>query len=87
MAAWLEAPLSAIARPLRWLAGSTFTIYLFHMPPSRFLAAVTERRKQPWVRLFTAAFAPFHRLAQAAPAGGTNHLRPVAPPPGHAAAG
>jgi peptidoglycan/LPS O-acetylase OafA/YrhL len=97
MAAWLEAPLSAIARPLRWLAGSTFTIYLFHMPLSRFLAAVlptppgpwsgplllalgfplllaiaavTERRKQPWVRLFTAAFVLLRRPAQAAPAGG-----------------
>jgi len=96
IAGWLEAPLSAIARPLRWLAGSTFTIYLFHMPLSRFLAAVlptppgiwsgplllalgfplllaiaavTERRKQPWLRLFGAAFAPFRRPAQAAPAG------------------
>ena len=34
------------------------------------IAAVTERRKQPWVRLFTAAFVLLRRPAQAAPAGG-----------------
>ncbi len=31
--------LGAVARPVRWLAGATFTLYLFHMPLAQFLAA------------------------------------------------
>lgn len=34
------APLRAIERPIRWLAGGTFALYLFHLPLLRLLAAV-----------------------------------------------
>ncbi len=90
----LEGWLASIAPSLRWLAGSTFTIYLFHMPLSRFLAAllpsppgawsgplllalgfpillaiaaVTERRKQPWVRMFSGLLAQITPAGRAAP--------------------
>lgn len=73
-------------RVIRWAAGATFTIYLFHMPVAQFLttivpwppsswqtrlvmfpgtialmfviAAVTERRKTWWRRMFSAILAP-----------------------------
>jgi len=32
-----------ITRPVRWLAGSTFTLYLLHVPLAQFLAAIS-----PW---------------------------------------
>ena len=37
LAPWL----TRIERPIRWLAGATFTLYLFHLPVSRFLLACT----------------------------------------------
>ena len=36
LAPWL----ARIERPVRWLAGTTFTLYLFHLPVSRFLLAL-----------------------------------------------
>jgi peptidoglycan/LPS O-acetylase OafA/YrhL len=40
----LAAPaLERFARPIRWLAGATYTIYLFHMPVAQFLTTVV-----PW---------------------------------------
>ncbi len=41
---------SAVEAPVRWLAGATFTIYLFHMPLSRFLLV--------WLPTPPAAWAP-----------------------------
>lgn len=35
--------LQAFKRPIRWIAGATLTLYLFHMPLSQFLAA-----EAPW---------------------------------------
>ena len=35
--------LGRLARPIRWLAGATFTIYLFHLPVAQFLAT-----QVPW---------------------------------------
>ncbi len=35
----LEPSLQRVERPIRWLAGATFTLYLFHVPVSRFLLA------------------------------------------------
>ena len=75
------APLFAsVAIPIRWVAGSTFSLYLFHLPVAQFLASCvswaptslsmrtliiggtlaivfllaefTERRKEPWRRIF-----------------------------------
>jgi peptidoglycan/LPS O-acetylase OafA/YrhL len=74
------------SRQIRWAAGATFTIYLFHLPVAQFatvivpwppsswltralmfpgmlailfaIAAVTERRKEWWRRLFLAVFDP-----------------------------
>ena len=41
--AWLGPVLSPFARPIRWLAGATFTLYLLHMPISQFLSTIV-----PW---------------------------------------
>ena len=35
----LEPILRRVERPIRWVAGATFTLYLFHLPVSRFLLA------------------------------------------------
>lgn len=40
--------LAPLERPIRWLAGATFTIYLFHMPLSRFLLALLPAEPGPW---------------------------------------
>ncbi|TPG44911.1 acyltransferase [Roseomonas nepalensis] len=78
--------LNRCARPIRWLAGATFSIYLYHLPVATFLTTVmgwdagswqsrtvlmlgvlpivlllaefTERRKEPWRRLFTRLLGP-----------------------------
>ncbi len=39
ISAELEPLLRRVERPIRWLAGATFTLYLFHVPVSRFLLA------------------------------------------------
>lgn len=42
--AWrIEPVLRAVERPIRWIAGATLTLYLFHLPIAQFLAAV-----MPW---------------------------------------
>ena len=38
-------PLLKFQRPISWIAGATFTMYLFHLPVAQFLAAET-----PWPR-------------------------------------
>ena len=40
---WLGPLLAPFARPIRWLAGATFTLYLLHLPISQFLTTVV-----PW---------------------------------------
>lgn len=40
---FLGTPLMPLARPIRFLAGATFTIYLFHRPVAQFLSTL-----QPW---------------------------------------
>jgi peptidoglycan/LPS O-acetylase OafA/YrhL len=45
----LVAPaLERFARPLRWMAGATFTIYLFHMPVTQFLTTVVPWAPSAW---------------------------------------
>ncbi len=44
----VAAPLRAIERPIRWLAGGTFALYLFHVPLLRFLAAILPLRPASW---------------------------------------
>ncbi|WP_445145018.1 acyltransferase family protein [Dyella sp. Tek66A03] len=34
----------AVERPMRWLAGTTFTLYLLHVPVAQFLAAMSPRQ-------------------------------------------
>jgi peptidoglycan/LPS O-acetylase OafA/YrhL len=93
MGGWFAPILARLARPIRWAAGTTFTIYLFHLPVAQCLATlvpwppsywatrivlvggtlvalfliaeVTERRKDPWRRLFTMLV---NRLSPPAPA-------------------
>ncbi len=36
------------ARPIRWIAGATLTLYLFHLPLSQFLAAETPWPASAW---------------------------------------
>ena len=42
------APLRAAARPIRWAAGATFTIYLFHVPIAQFLTTVVPWPPSAW---------------------------------------
>ena len=37
-----------VERPIRWLAGATFTIYLFHMPLTRFQLALRPETPGAW---------------------------------------
>lgn len=41
--------LNLVARPIRWIAGTTFTVYLFHVPVSQFLTTLI-----PWPPSFWA---------------------------------
>ena len=45
--------LAAIRVPVRWLAGATFTIYLFHLPVAQFLAAVMPGEPSGWAKRTT----------------------------------
>ncbi len=40
--------LGLIAKPIRWLAGATFTIYLFHLPIAQFLATQVAWPPDAW---------------------------------------
>ena len=40
--------LDLVARPVRWLAGATFSIYLFHLPVLQFLTTVTPWQPGAW---------------------------------------
>ncbi len=40
--------LEPIARPIRWLAGATFTLYLLHVPIAAFLAAIVPWPADAW---------------------------------------
>ncbi len=42
--------LGAVARPVRWCAGATFTVYLLHYPVGFFLNAVVPAGWPPWGR-------------------------------------
>jgi peptidoglycan/LPS O-acetylase OafA/YrhL len=44
----LVRPLMSIERPIRWLAGMTFTLYLFHLPVAQFITAVTPGSPAGW---------------------------------------
>ncbi len=37
-----------LARPIRWLSGATFSIYLFHFPLAQFLGAVSPWEPSSW---------------------------------------
>lgn len=41
-------PLAALATPIRWLAGATFTIYLFHLPLAQLLASIVPWPPEAW---------------------------------------
>lgn len=41
-------PLLAAERPIRWCAGATFTIYLFHLPLTQFLTTVVPWPSEYW---------------------------------------
>lgn len=43
IASGVAEPLRRIERPVRWIAGATFSVYLFHMPIAQFIASV-----MPW---------------------------------------
>jgi peptidoglycan/LPS O-acetylase OafA/YrhL len=43
MAGWVTPLLMRFERPIRWCAGATFTIYLFHLPVAQFLSTLV-----PW---------------------------------------
>ena len=52
VSSWAARPLSLVAVPLRWLAGATLSIYLFHLPVAQFLGAVAARSpSSPGARL------------------------------------
>jgi peptidoglycan/LPS O-acetylase OafA/YrhL len=37
-----------VARPIRWLAGATFSLYLFHLPVAQFLASLAPWAPSSW---------------------------------------
>lgn len=47
-----EPLLVSMEGPIRWLAGTTLTLYLFHMPLAQFLAAVSPWPAHTWIRRF-----------------------------------
>ena len=48
-AGWLERPLRLIERPVRFLAGATFSLYLFHRPMTHFLASAGVNTHTNWL--------------------------------------
>lgn len=48
MAPLLGTVLDRVAKPVRWLSGATFSIYLFHMPILQFLTTVTPWQLESW---------------------------------------
>ncbi len=49
IAPMIGAPLRRFERPIRWTAGATFSLYLFHLPVAQFIASV-----MPWSATSTA---------------------------------
>jgi len=45
---WMAPALERFARPVRWVAGATFTIYLFHVPITQFLTTVVPWPPSAW---------------------------------------
>ena len=45
---YLAPVLRPLAGPIRWIAGATLTLYLFHLPLSQFLAAETPWPHSAW---------------------------------------
>lgn len=43
-----EPLLRSVERPIRWVAGATLTLYLFHLPIAQFLAAITLWPARLW---------------------------------------
>ena len=43
-----EPALVRMERPIRWLAGMTLTLYLFHMPLAQFFAAISPWPSSAW---------------------------------------
>ena len=41
--------LNRCAKPIRWVAGATFTVYLFHLPVAQFLATQMQRPPTDWL--------------------------------------
>lgn len=48
-AQWFTGALRAIERPVRFMAGSTFSLYLFHRPMTHFLVAAGVDTRENWV--------------------------------------
>ncbi|MEO3471714.1 acyltransferase [Roseomonas sp. CAU 1739] len=48
MGGMFSKPLQALERPIRWCAGATFTIYLFHLPLTQFLSTVVPWPPTSW---------------------------------------
>lgn len=48
-ARWFTGALRAIERPVRFMAGSTFSLYLFHRPMTHFLVAAGVDTRENWV--------------------------------------
>ncbi len=67
IAGWFGTPLRAVERPVRWLAGATFTIYLFHLPLCQFLAVLVPWPPESWatrIVVFGGGFAAMLAIAQ-----------------------
>ncbi len=50
---WLGRPLLGLARPIRWAAGATFTLYLMHLPIAQFLTTVVPWPPTAWATRVT----------------------------------
>ncbi|HEY4547035.1 MAG TPA: acyltransferase [Pedomonas sp.] len=48
-AGWFTGALRAMERPVRFMAGSTFSLYLFHRPMTHFLVAAGVDTRENWV--------------------------------------
>lgn len=48
-AEWLENWLNHFARPIRWLAGMTFSLYLVHLPLAQLLATLNPWPPESWL--------------------------------------
>jgi peptidoglycan/LPS O-acetylase OafA/YrhL len=62
----LSAPLQALSRPIRWLGGTTFTLYLFHYPILMILLAITPWQPEAWQNRIVMFAVPLLLVAAAA---------------------